>query len=126
MHDPSLHLFVDDYHIRNAFCLKRELFPLRCDREPLLEDTPGRALAWGCVMLDEKRYRLWYQSVARIEPHALSQSGVWGKGEDFSFHPDASRRIASSQSPTTDAPPATASSSGSPTRRRRDTRFRTF
>src|SRR5437867_7481610 len=88
MHDPSLHLLVDDHHIRNAFCLKRVFYPLECDHQPILTDTPGRALAWGCVMLDDKRYRLWYQSIAHIEPGALAAAGVWGKGSEFGYFPD--------------------------------------
>src|SRR5437868_6673283 len=88
MHDPALHLFVDDHHIRNAYGLKRVYFPLDVDRKRLLFDTPGRGLAWGCVMLDDKLYRLWYQSVARVHAHELAAAGVWGKGDDFGFHPD--------------------------------------
>src|SRR5438552_3123740 len=82
MHDPSLHLFVDDHHIRNAICLKRVFFPLEQNHQAVVTDTEGRYIGWGCAMRDGDKYRLWYHSVARTAPD-LTKSGVYGKGAEF-------------------------------------------
>ena len=60
MHDPALHLFVDDHHIRNAFCLKRVFYPLEQDHKACLVDGEGRYLGWACVMREEGKFRCWY------------------------------------------------------------------
>jgi hypothetical protein len=88
MHDPSLHLFVDDYHIRNAHCLKRVFFALEQTREPVMTDIDGRYVCWGSVMRDAGKYRCWYLSCANVSTKDLAAAGVWGKGSDFSYHPD--------------------------------------
>src|SRR5437879_3413876 len=88
MHDPSLHLFVDDHYIRNAFCLKRIFFPLEQDHRAILTDTDGRYIGWASAMLDGGRYRIWYHSVARVPPHEMAAAGVWGKGSERGFFPD--------------------------------------
>jgi len=88
MHDPSLHLFVDDHHIRNAYCLKRVFFPLERDHQAVLVDGPGRYLAWACVRREGEKYRCWYHSVARVISNELAKAGVWGSGEDLGYYPD--------------------------------------
>ncbi len=47
-HDSSLHLFVDDYHIRNRFAMKRVYGKLEKYPEPVVEDMPGRGISWAC------------------------------------------------------------------------------
>lgn len=88
MHDPTLHLFVDDHHIRNAYGLKRVFFPLEQDHQPILTDTDGRYIGWGCAMLDGGKYRMWYHSVARVDHRAMAAAGVYGKGSEIGFFPD--------------------------------------
>jgi len=86
MHDPSLHLFVDDYHIRNAHCLKRVFFPLEQDHQAVLIDGPGRYFAWACVQRENERFRCWYHSVARVIGSDLAKAGVWGTGSDIGYY----------------------------------------
>ncbi len=50
MHDPSLHLFVDDHHVRTIFGLRREFGKLEKYPDPVLEDIPGRKACWACVL----------------------------------------------------------------------------
>jgi hypothetical protein len=50
MHDPSLHLFVDDHHVRTIFGLRREFGKLGKNPDPVLEDIPGRKACWACVL----------------------------------------------------------------------------
>jgi len=89
MHDPSLHLFVDDQHIRTLFGLRREFGKLEKRPEPALEDIPGRLACWACVLREpDGRYRMWYQSVAQASAHDLARAGVWGRGEEFGYFPD--------------------------------------
>src|SRR5947207_13545211 len=88
MHDPSLHLFVDDHHIRNAFALKRVFFPLEQTHEPVMTDIDGRYVGWGTVMHDSGKFRCWYLSVAKTPLKETILAGVYGKGDDFSYHPD--------------------------------------
>lgn len=86
MHDPALHLFVDDYHIRNAFAMKRVFGKLDKQPHPLVEDLPDRRACWATVMRDaDGKFRMWYESVYR---HTLSASGVWGRGEENGYFPD--------------------------------------
>ena len=50
MHHPSLHLFIDDYHIRNVFAMKRVFFKAQRRPEPILVDIPGRGACWATVL----------------------------------------------------------------------------
>src|SRR5690348_2953405 len=88
MHDPSLHLFVDDHHIRNAFALKRKFFPLEQDHQPVLTDIDGRMVCWATVMRDGNKFRAWYLAAATVYTKALAQAGVWGIGTDVGYHPE--------------------------------------
>jgi hypothetical protein len=88
MHDPALHLFIDDHHVRNAVALKRVLHPFEQSHEPILDDIDGRMLAWGCIIHENGRYRLWYQSAASVPVHEMQLAGVWGRGSEFGFFPD--------------------------------------
>ena len=42
MYDPALHLFIDDYYIRNIFALKRIFGKAEKLPRPALRDIPGR------------------------------------------------------------------------------------
>src|ERR1051325_5942588 len=88
MHDPSLHLFVDDCHIRNAVGLTRKFFPLEQDHKAILTDIDGRYVAWASAMRDGERYRLWYHSATQGSGHDLGAAGVWGRGSEFGFFPE--------------------------------------
>lgn len=89
MYDPSLHLFVDDDHIRNYFALQRIFGTLEKHPEPVLADIPGRQVAWGSVVQEaDGRFRLWYQSVCESSPHEMSNAGVYGRGDEFGFFPE--------------------------------------
>ena len=88
MYDPSLHLFVDDFHIRNAFLLNRTFFPLQQDHRAVLTDTDGRYIGWGSAMFDQGKYRMWYQSVARSDDRAMQAAGVYGRGAEMGYFPD--------------------------------------
>jgi len=89
MHDPSLHLFVDDVHIRNTFAMKREFFSPVKQQAPAFGDIEGRSVAWGCAMRDaDGRYRCWYQSCVLENVHEMATAGVWGRGTDYGFHPE--------------------------------------
>lgn len=60
MLDPSLHLFVDDHHIRTVFGLRRIYGSLEKLAEPVLEDTPDRLACWACVLREPAgRFRMW-------------------------------------------------------------------
>ena len=87
-HDPNLHLFVDDYHVRNLLSMKRVFGTAKKDPEPILTDIPGRRICWGCVLADEGKYRLWYESIVPQNCHELAAAGVWGRGGDYGFYPD--------------------------------------
>jgi hypothetical protein len=85
-HDPSLHLFVDDFHIRNAFAMKRVFGQLEKRAQPLVEDLPDRRACWASVMRDKDgKFRMWYESVYN---YTLAASGVWGRGKEFGFFPE--------------------------------------
>ncbi len=48
--DGSLHLFVDDYHIRSLFAMKRVCGKLKKHPDPIVEDLPGRLISWAFVL----------------------------------------------------------------------------
>ena len=88
LHDPALHLFVDDYHLRNVFAMKRVFGTPVTVPEPVLEDIDGRTVTWGSVLAEsDGRFRFWYQSMADASPHRLADAGVWGRGEDYGYYP---------------------------------------
>ena len=89
MYDPSLHLFIDDVHIRNTFAMKREFFAPVKQEEPAFEDIAGRAVAWGCAMREvDGRFRCWYQSCVLGNVHEMAVAEVWGRGQDYGFYPE--------------------------------------
>jgi len=101
MHDPSLHLFLDDQHVRTLFGLRRTFGKLEKHPAPVLEDIPGRLACWACVLREaDGLYRMWYQSVSAGGGHALAKAGVWGRGEEFGYfperHPEAVRETQTS------------------------------
>ena len=59
MFDPSLHLFIDDRHVRTLFGLRREFGKIEKFPEPVLED-----IRYPCVIYsaDERTFRMWYQA----------------------------------------------------------------
>jgi len=96
LHDPALHLFVDDRHVRNLFAMKRVFGRPRKIPEPAMEDIEGRLVAWGSALQEpDGRFRLWYQSIISESPHELATAGVWGRGDNYGFfpsrHPGAAR-----------------------------------
>jgi len=101
MHDPALHLFIDDHHVRTVFGLRREFGKLDKLPAPVLEDIPGRRACWACVLREpDGLYRMWYQSVANAGAHELAKAGVWGRGAEFGYflerHPEAVRETQTS------------------------------
>jgi hypothetical protein len=88
-HDSSLHLFVDDYHIRSRFAMKRVLGKLEKHPTPLVRDLPGRVLNWACVLREaEGRFRVWYNSACDVSGHEMATAGVWGRGSELGFFPE--------------------------------------
>lgn len=89
MYDPALHLFIDDFHIRNQFAMQRVFGRLEKHPDPVLEDISGRQATWGTVMCEpDGRFRLWYQSVCDKSVHEMSTAGVYGRGEEFGYFPE--------------------------------------
>jgi len=88
-HDGSLHLFVDDYHIRNRFAMKRVYGKLEKHPTPVLEDIPGRLVSWACVLREPQgRFRAWYNSICTTSAHEMATAGVWGRAAEFGFFPE--------------------------------------
>jgi hypothetical protein len=87
-HDPALHLFVDDYHIRNLLSMKRVFGKAKKDPGPALTDIPGRRICWGCVLTEQGKHRLWYVSIVPLNCHELATAGVWGRGDEYGFFPE--------------------------------------
>ena len=79
-HDPALHLLVDDHHVRNLLSMKRVFGKAKKDPEPVLTDIPGRRISWGCVLTEQGKHRLWYQSIVPQNCHDLAKTGVGGRG----------------------------------------------
>lgn len=89
MHDPSLHLFIDDCHVRNLFGLRRTYGSLEKLPEPVLEDIRGRLACWASVLQEpDGCFRMWYQSTSKESAHEMATAGVWGQGDEFGFFPD--------------------------------------
>lgn len=89
MFDPSLHLFVDDHHVRNTFGLAREFFALLKLERPIVEDIPERLACWACVLREpDGRFRMWYQSVYGRPASEMAAAGVWGREREFGFFPE--------------------------------------
>lgn len=93
MFDSSLHLFVDDQHVRNLFGMKRTYGALEKLAEPVLEDVCGRMACWACVLREpDGRFRMWYQSLAKgPSVHDMATAGIWGRGHEFGFFPERYR-----------------------------------
>ncbi|MAE60870.1 MAG: hypothetical protein CMJ49_05865 [Planctomycetaceae bacterium] len=87
-HDPALHLFVDDHHIRNFLSMKRVFGAATRHPQPALTDIAGRTIGWGCVISEQGKHRLWYESGVPNNCHDLATAGVWGRGADYAYHPD--------------------------------------
>jgi len=89
MYDPALHLFIDDHYIRNIFAVRRIFGKPEKYPEPTLRDIPGRLACWGCVLQEaDGRFRMWYQSVAKVSSHEMAKAGVWGRGAEYGFFPE--------------------------------------
>ena len=88
MHDASLHLFIDDHHIRNIQAINRIFNHPKKHFCPVLEDIPGRFVTWASVMQENNGFRIWYQSVCKEPVHMLATAGVWGRGKEFGFFPE--------------------------------------
>src|SRR4051812_18846465 len=89
MHDPALHLFIDDYHIRNLHALRREFGALEKVPGPLLEDVPERLACWASVLREpDGSFAMWYQSVCELSAHDMATAGAWGRGDEFGFFPE--------------------------------------
>lgn len=88
-HDSSLHLFVDDYHIRSRFAMKRVCGRLEKHPTPVVTDLPGRVASWACVLREpDGKFRAWYNSVCNVSAHEMATAGVWGRGSEFGFFPE--------------------------------------
>ena len=87
-HDPALHLFVDDRHVRNLLSMKRVFGKAEKCPQPVLTDIPGRRICWGCVLTEAGKHRLWYQSGVANNCHELAKAGVWGRGDDYGYYPE--------------------------------------
>ena len=87
-YDPALHLFVDDHHLRNLLSMKRIFGKAKKDPQPALTDIAGRRMCWGCVLTEQGKHRLWYQSNIPHNCHDLAAAGVWGRGDEYGFFPD--------------------------------------
>lgn len=89
MFDPALHLFIDDFHIRTVFGLKRTFGSLEKMSQPVLEDIPDRRSAWACVLREpDGLFRMWYQTVFKESVHDIATAGVWGRGDEYGYFPD--------------------------------------
>ena len=94
-HDPNLYLFVDDHWIAEQAGLVRIVNRPEVLPEPIIwPDDPKtqQDCAWGNVIREpDGRFRLWYCTMAMgangLGGHEMARAGVWGRGNDFSFHP---------------------------------------
>lgn len=88
-HDSSLHLFVDDYHIRSRFAMNRVCGRLEKYPTPVVTDLPGRVASWACVLREpDGKFRAWYNSICNVSAHEMATAGVWGRGSEFGFFPE--------------------------------------
>ncbi len=100
-HDPDLYLFVDDHWIAHQQGLTRIHNRAQPLEKPIIwpDDPKAEAdCAWGNVIREpDGRFRLWYATMTMghngAGPHEIAAAGVWGRGDDFTFHPrsDADR-----------------------------------
>jgi len=100
-HDPNLFLFIDDHWIEKRQGMTRvynQALPL--DLPVIAPDDPRTEIdcAWGNVIREaDGKFRLWYCTMTMghngAGPHEIAAAGVWGRGDDFTFHPrsDADR-----------------------------------
>ena len=94
-HDPNLYLFVDDHWIAKQHGLVRVLNQPRVETAPIIAPDDAmheRDCAWGNVIREQDgRFRLWYTTMmmghAAGGGHEMAKAGVWGRSDDFSFHP---------------------------------------
>jgi hypothetical protein len=94
-HDPRLYLLIDDGWIAEQEGLTRVINQARPLPEPIIvADDPRtqRECAWGNVIREaDGRFRMWYVTMAMGHngegAHEMAAAGVWGRGDDFSFHP---------------------------------------
>jgi hypothetical protein len=94
-HDSDLYLFVDDHWIAEQTGLVRVVNRPEVLPEPVIwPDDPKtqQDCAWGNVIREpDGRLRLWYCTMAMgpngLGGHEMASAGVWGRGNDFSFHP---------------------------------------
>jgi hypothetical protein len=105
MHDPHLHLLIDDHEVTYRTNLTRFIErPERLSREPVLRpEMPweGRAVSlWGSVVHDGEQFQMWY--LGTTEPRGRMHSAVcyatspdgfnWTRGDfDLYPHPSAQR-----------------------------------
>lgn len=94
-HDPTLLVFLDDHWIERRDGLARVFTRAEPLPEPVIvpDDSATEAdCAWGNVIREpDGRFRMWYCTMmmghAGKGPHEMAAAGVWGRGEDFTFHP---------------------------------------
>jgi hypothetical protein len=94
-HDPNLYLLADDHWIAEQSGLKRIVNRARPLPEPIVWPDDPRTetdFAWGNVIREpDGRFRLWYGTMMMgpnaAGAHEMAKAGVWGRGDDFSFHP---------------------------------------
>ena len=96
-HDPHLHLFVDDHWIARQSGLARVVNQPQPLPEPVFpphDPQHEQDCAWGNVLREpDGHFRMWYMTLnlghsgTNWAGHEMAASGVWGRGDDFSFHP---------------------------------------
>jgi hypothetical protein len=94
-HDPGLHLFVDDHWIEEKSGVVRLVNRAEPLAEPIVwPDDPEHEtdFAWGNIIRESQgRFRLWYGTMMMghegAGAHEMAQAGVWGRENDFDFHP---------------------------------------
>lgn len=94
-HDPGLILFVDDRSIARQAGFERVFNRAVPAPAPVVApDAPASEAdcAWGNVIREpDGRFRMWYCTLmmgqAGKGPHEMAAAGVWGRGDDFTFHP---------------------------------------
>ena len=94
-HDANLYLFIDDHWIEKQQGIARvynQAQPL--DQPIIAPDDPKTEsdCAWGNVIREaDGKFRLWYCTMTMghnaAGPHEMAAAGVWGRGDDFTFHP---------------------------------------
>lgn len=89
MHDPALHLFIDDHHVRATFGMKRVFGTLEKHPEPLLSPWQDRNVCWASILREpDGTFRCWYQSLYRHCVHDMATAGAFGRGTEFGYFPD--------------------------------------